>query len=93
MEEIEIYKNAKLYLKYLVVINAIFIILTILELYFSAQKSFPYFLIFYFIEALLFVMFFVPSFVIWLFKGKSIKYSLSRAMLNFGDCYQYITSW
>lgn len=93
MEDKEIILSAKLKLKYLLIVNVMVFILALIGGYFGGINTFFYFFGFYVIEVLIFIVQFIPVFTFWLFKGKSIKLSASKAMQSFGDFYQYITPW
>ena len=93
MEDKEIILSAKYKLKYLLIVNVMVFILTLVGGYFGGANTSIYFFGFYVIEVLIFVSLFIPIFAFWLFKGKSIKLSASKAMQSFGDFYQFITPW
>ena len=91
MEERDVFSEAKRLFKYLILVNLAFLLLTIFEAMFLSERPFPYFAIFYLIEALLFVVFFIPVFVFHIIKGKSFQYSV--AVARFGDFYHAVTRW
>lgn len=93
MEGNEIILSPKLKLKYLLIVNIMFFIFALVGGYFGGINTSIYFLGFYVIEALVFVVLFIPIFTFWLFKVKSIKLSASKAMQSFGVFYQYMTPW
>ena len=93
MEEEAVYENARKYFKIVVWVNVAFLIFTIIELLMLKTSSFPYMAIFFFIEVILFIILFIPSFTYHLIKKRTLKYSASRALINLGDSYQYITPW
>jgi hypothetical protein len=93
LEDNDVVARARLSFKNLVIINIIILVLTIAGVYLGTVKVSLYFAIFYAIEALMFVVFFIPVFTYYLFNRKSIKLAASKAMLCFGDFYQYMTPW
>uniref|UniRef100_UPI00402BE2A7 hypothetical protein n=1 Tax=Methylomonas sp. PHL2-19 TaxID=3438878 RepID=UPI00402BE2A7 len=93
MEDKEIILSAKLKLKYLFIVNVMVFILALVGGYFGGANTGIYFFGFYVIEILIFIALFIPIFTFWLFKGKSIKLSASKAIQSFGDFYQFITPW
>uniref|UniRef100_UPI00402BD5E8 hypothetical protein n=1 Tax=Methylomonas sp. PHL2-19 TaxID=3438878 RepID=UPI00402BD5E8 len=93
MENKELILSAKLKLKYLIIVNAMVSILALTGGYFGGINTAIYFFGFYAIEILVFVALFIPIFTFWLFKGRSIKTSASKAMQSFGDFYHFIIPW
>ncbi|NOV29571.1 hypothetical protein [Methylomonas sp. ZR1] len=93
MDDNEIIINAKLKLKYLLIVNVMVFVLALTGGYFGGINTFIYFFGFYVIEVLVFVGLFIPIFTFWLFKGRSIKISASKAVQSFGDFYHFITPW
>ena len=93
MNDESVYENARKHLKIVAWINFSFLILAVVEISISGINSFPYMAIFFFIEIIMFVFLFIPSFTYHLIKKGTLKYSASRALLNFAESYQYITPW
>lgn len=94
MSDIETINQAKGMLKPLLALNVIFVLLVVTTaVVFNRPQMAIYFGIFFLIEILLFTIFFLPVFIYNLIRGRGIKYSLSKAMLAFGDFYHYVSPW
>lgn len=93
MNEEEVYKNTREHLKIILWVNVAFLVFTIIELSISGAKTFPYMSIFFVLEILMFILFYMPSFIYHIIKGRSLKYSSSKALLSFGDTLSFFGSW
>ena len=93
MDDTEIYEEASKLGKYLLYLNAIFIVLIALTYGFLNIEYATYIAIFFFIELIILVALYLPTFIYYLIKGNSPKLSSSKAMLAFGDFYSYLTPW
>jgi|GEM_PF-3280930 len=93
MQDKEIITSANLKFRILLQLNTLIFGLSLIGGYFGGVDTFAYCIGFYAIETLMFIVLFIPVFVYWVLKGKTIKLSASKAMLSFGDFYQNLTSW
>ena len=93
MDDTKIYEEASKLGKYLLYLNVIFIILIALTYGLLNAEYATYLAILFFIEFIILVVLYLPTFIYYLIKGNSIKLSSSKAMLAFGDFYSYIMPW
>ena len=93
MDDLKAENSAIKMVRPLLILNAVFLTLVVITFLVASPKAAIYFAIFFLIEALLFVVFFLPVFLYQILKGRGLKYSLSKGMLSFGDFYHVISPW
>ncbi|MEH6348059.1 MAG: hypothetical protein V7785_23380 [Bermanella sp.] len=88
----EVLNKAKSAFKILLLVNLFFAIGVLTALLVFKEKEIATTLFIFFpVELLMFIVFFVPVFIYNLVKGRGIKYSLSKGILAVGDFYIYFS--